>query len=115
MPALDALMRYPIRDRLERIAVPTLIVWGRNDMTVPVADAAEFERLIGANARTVILEDTGHLPMLERPRVFNPILLATSRTGADAAQRVTAPSDALLTSFAYFVITPSANAGAGAS
>ena len=83
VPALDALMRYPIRDRLERIAVPTLIVWGRNDMTVPVADAAEFERLIGANARTVILEDTGHLPMLERPGVFNPIL-ADFVTGADA-------------------------------
>ena len=27
-----------------------LIVWGRNDMLVPVADAARYEHLIGDNA-----------------------------------------------------------------
>ena len=41
------------------IEVPTLIVWGRNDILIPVEDAYEFERLIGANARAVIFDDTG--------------------------------------------------------
>jgi pimeloyl-ACP methyl ester carboxylesterase len=74
IPALEALMDYSFRERLERIEVPTLIVWGRNDMLVPVGDAARYERLIGDNARAVILDDTGHVPMIERPRRFNALL-----------------------------------------
>jgi pimeloyl-ACP methyl ester carboxylesterase len=74
IPALGALMDYKIRDRLSRIEVPTLVVWGRNDLLVPVGDAERFERLIGDNARSVIFEDTGHLSMLERPNRFNELL-----------------------------------------
>jgi pimeloyl-ACP methyl ester carboxylesterase len=72
--AFDNLMRYSFRDKLERIEVPTLIVWGRNDMLIPADDAEMFEHLIGDNARSVIFEDTGHLPMLERPTRFNELL-----------------------------------------
>jgi pimeloyl-ACP methyl ester carboxylesterase len=71
---LDAVLSYKIRERLSEIEIPTLIVWGRNDILVPVGDAAEFERLIGANAHAVIFEDTGHLSMLERPSRFNELL-----------------------------------------
>jgi pimeloyl-ACP methyl ester carboxylesterase len=74
VPAMEALTDYSFREDLVRIDVPTVIVWGRNDMLVPVADADEFERLIGANARTEIFEDTGHVPMLERPSRFNALL-----------------------------------------
>jgi pimeloyl-ACP methyl ester carboxylesterase len=72
--AFGSLMSYSFRDKLERIEVPTLIVWGRNDMLVPVQDAEMFEHLIGDNAHSVIFEDTGHLPMLERPSRFNELL-----------------------------------------
>jgi pimeloyl-ACP methyl ester carboxylesterase len=74
LSAFDALMGYSFRDRLERIEVPVLIVWGRNDILVPVSDAELFEHLIGDNAHSVIFEDTGHLPMLERPTRFNRLL-----------------------------------------
>jgi pimeloyl-ACP methyl ester carboxylesterase len=72
--AFDSLMGYSFRDKLARIEVPVLIVWGRNDILVPVADAEMYEHLIGDNARAVIFEDTGHLPMLERPTRFNELL-----------------------------------------
>jgi pimeloyl-ACP methyl ester carboxylesterase len=72
--AFDALMRYSFRDNLERIEIPVLIVWGRNDILVPVDDAEMYEHLIGENAHSVIFEDTGHLPMLERPSRFNELL-----------------------------------------
>jgi pimeloyl-ACP methyl ester carboxylesterase len=72
--AFEAVLSYSFRDKLERIEVPVLIVWGRNDMLVPVADAENFEHLIGDNAHSVIFEDTGHLPMLERPTRFNELL-----------------------------------------
>jgi pimeloyl-ACP methyl ester carboxylesterase len=68
--ALDALSDYPIRDRLERIAAPTLVVWGDRDRLVPVDDADAFEELI-PNARKIVYEDTGHVAMLERPERFN--------------------------------------------
>jgi pimeloyl-ACP methyl ester carboxylesterase len=74
LPALEALLSYSFRDRLVEIEIPVLIVWGRNDMLVPVADADGFQELIGANARKVIFEDTGHGAMIERPSRFNALL-----------------------------------------
>ncbi len=73
VPALDALLSYPLRDRLGAIVCPTLIVWGDRDQIVPVSDAHRFERLI-PGSRKVILPDTGHVTMLERPLIFNGLL-----------------------------------------
>jgi pimeloyl-ACP methyl ester carboxylesterase len=72
--AFRALLSYSFRDRLDRITIPVLIVWGRNDILVPVEDAENFEHLIGENAHSVIFDDTGHLAMIERPRRFNELL-----------------------------------------
>jgi pimeloyl-ACP methyl ester carboxylesterase len=74
LAALEALASYDFRDRLPEVTAPTLVVWGREDNLVPVRDADEFERLI-PSARKVILEDTGHVPMLERPQTFNDLLV----------------------------------------
>lgn len=71
MDALEALGTYPIEDRLERIECPTLVLWGRNDRLVPLRDADRFVRAIGANARKLVYDDTGHVAMLERPARFN--------------------------------------------
>jgi pimeloyl-ACP methyl ester carboxylesterase len=70
LPALDALTDYPIRDRLDDIKAPTLIVWGEKDLLVPVKDAKKFDELI-PDSTLVIYEKTGHVPMLERPERFN--------------------------------------------
>jgi pimeloyl-ACP methyl ester carboxylesterase len=68
--ALDAMCDYPLRDRLQHISCPTFIVWGDKDRLVPVRDAAVFEELI-PDARSVVYQDTGHVPMMERPARFN--------------------------------------------
>ncbi len=72
--ALEAMCRYPLRDRLEKIRCPTLIVWGEKDSIIPVRDANEFERLI-SDSRKVVMKDTGHIPMAERPQAFNDVLV----------------------------------------
>ena len=72
--AFRALLSYSFRDKLDRIKMPVLIVWGRNDILVPVDDADVFEHLIGENARAVVFEDTGHLAMIERPHRFNQLV-----------------------------------------
>ena len=74
VPAMKALLSYGFRDQLARIEIPTLVVWGRNDMLVPRGDAREYVRLIGDNARREMFDDTGHLSMLERPTRFNELL-----------------------------------------
>ncbi len=73
LPALEALTDYDFRDRLTRIGCPTLIVWGAEDVLVPVADADEFERLID-DSRKLVFDDTGHMAMIERPETFNQAL-----------------------------------------
>ncbi len=47
--------------------VPALVLWGREDRVLPVEDAQVFTRLL-PQAELVVMADTGHLPMLERPR-----------------------------------------------
>ncbi len=81
---LEALSTHPIRDRLPEIACPTLVVWGAGDHIVPVRDADVFEELI-PDARKVVWEDTGHLPMLERPERFNALLGAFLSEGPGEA------------------------------
>ena len=75
MPALRAMVSYPLRHRLAEIACPTLVIWGENDRLVPLRDASSFQRLI-PGARKIVYADTGHVPMLERPARFNADLRA---------------------------------------
>ena len=72
--AITNLVGYDIRHRLEEIEVPTLIVWGRNDRVVPSQGAPFYQRLIGDNARLVVFDRCGHLPMIERPLRFNRLI-----------------------------------------
>jgi pimeloyl-ACP methyl ester carboxylesterase len=71
--ALRASLSYDFRDRLPEIRQPTLIVWGEYDSILPVRDADEFERLI-EDSRKVVMENTGHVPMIERASAFNDML-----------------------------------------
>jgi pimeloyl-ACP methyl ester carboxylesterase len=71
--ALRACLDYDFRDRLPEVKLPTLIVWGEKDSIIPVRDANEFERLI-PDSRKLVMRDTGHIPMAERPEAFNDVL-----------------------------------------
>jgi pimeloyl-ACP methyl ester carboxylesterase len=71
--ALGAIWGYDTRTRLPEIEIPTMVVWGLNDQIVPVEGALGYHRLI-PHSRLELFERTGHLPMLERPLRFNPLL-----------------------------------------
>lgn len=68
--AMRACLEYDLRDRLPNIGCPTLVVWGEKDMTIPVQDADKFTDLI-EGSRKLIMQDTGHVSMAERPVTFN--------------------------------------------
>ncbi len=72
--AMAAMISNELADEVGRIAAPVLIVHGRNDMLVPVADSVWLRSQI-PGATLEVFEDTGHLAMLERPIRFNETLL----------------------------------------
>ena len=83
--ALRASLNYDFRDRLPEIGVPTLIVWGEKDSIIPVNDAQEFERLI-PDSRKVVMQDTGHVSMAERPETFNDLMMEFLAERGSAAE-----------------------------
>ncbi len=56
---------HGLAKRLFRVAVPTLIVWGREDALVPVAYAEAFARSI-RGSQVKIVEGCGHIPQVEK-------------------------------------------------
>jgi pimeloyl-ACP methyl ester carboxylesterase len=54
-----------LRKRLHRITAPTLLVWGTKDRMVPPSYADDFAALI-PDARVELLDDAGHMVVLER-------------------------------------------------
>ncbi|MDQ3573101.1 MAG: alpha/beta fold hydrolase [Actinomycetota bacterium] len=73
LAAVEAVAGYEPSAPLEALTMPAMIVWGRDDMILPVIDAAEYGGRL-PSAQTVILDATGHLPQLERPVRFNRLL-----------------------------------------
>jgi pimeloyl-ACP methyl ester carboxylesterase len=54
-------------ERFREVAVPALVLWGRDDRIVPPEHAARFGRDL-AQARVVMLDRCGHWPQIERAR-----------------------------------------------
>jgi 2-hydroxy-6-oxonona-2,4-dienedioate hydrolase len=61
-----------LRKRLIEIAIPTLVIWGRNDTTIPVENIEYFKQM--PNVMTLILEGSGHSPYVEKPLEFYKII-----------------------------------------
>lgn len=57
----------PLEDQLANISVPTLIIWGKYDRLIDVSCTEKLRTAIPRN-ECIIMEDTGHMPMIERPR-----------------------------------------------
>jgi pimeloyl-ACP methyl ester carboxylesterase len=51
---------------LYTIKSPTLIIWGEDDLWIPVEDGFKFKERM-ANSNLVIMKETGHVPMEEKP------------------------------------------------
>jgi len=66
-------MGHSLAGRLSGLEVPSLLMHGREDMLVPVTDSIWLSKQL-PHADLRIFEDTGHLPMVERPVPFNDLL-----------------------------------------
>lgn len=70
MPTARAIGRSHPYQGLDEIDCPILSIGAAHDRIASIADLEVFDR-IAPTARTALLEDAGHLMMLERPRATN--------------------------------------------
>jgi len=66
--------RFHEPEAMARVSAPTLVVAGRNDMTVPHRDQVRVARSI-PNARLVTFESTGHVVPQERPEALAEVVV----------------------------------------
>jgi pimeloyl-ACP methyl ester carboxylesterase len=55
-------------EELERIQVPTTLIWGRHDPVMPLAGAQEASRRYGWPLH--VIDKAGHVPAMEQPAAF---------------------------------------------
>ena len=66
-------IRNNLGEELNQIKIPTLLIWGNNDVITPPFVAYEFNKLI-PNSEVHLIDKCGHAPMMEVPEEFNAIL-----------------------------------------
>jgi pimeloyl-ACP methyl ester carboxylesterase len=60
-------------ERLPRVAVPTLLLWGRHDLVTSFPQARRIANRI-PGCEVVVLDKSGHMPWIEEPGQFFPAL-----------------------------------------
>jgi pimeloyl-ACP methyl ester carboxylesterase len=66
--------KWDIRKDIVKLHVPTMIVVGKGDLnTTPISESVIINKLVRGSELSVV-DNAGHLVMLERPRVFNRIM-----------------------------------------
>lgn len=60
--------------RLGELNKPNLLIWGKEDPTVPVRYNETFRKLV-PNTEFHLIEQAGHIPHYEKPETINPILI----------------------------------------
>jgi pimeloyl-ACP methyl ester carboxylesterase len=68
-------IRNNLGEELHKIKLPTLLIWGNNDIITPPFVGEEFHKLM-PNSELHFIDKCGHAPMMEVPNEFNIILSA---------------------------------------
>ena len=68
----DGVQKDFIGDRYAKLNLPTLLVWGKDDMWVPLKVGLDSQEVLGG-APLVIMSSAAHAPYFERPTEFNAV------------------------------------------
>ncbi|OGK78189.1 MAG: hypothetical protein A2X36_05565 [Elusimicrobia bacterium GWA2_69_24] len=74
LASIAALATFDARDRLGRVACPTLVVAGERDCTISLASKEALARGI-PGARLAVVPDSGHATHCDQPEIFNRLVL----------------------------------------
>ncbi len=66
-------LRHNLEHELHKINVPTLLIWGKQDIITPPFVGEDFQKGIN-NAELHFIDKCGHAPMMERPEEFISIM-----------------------------------------
>lgn len=80
-----------VTEQLSKLDMPTLLIWGQDDIVTPPEVAEEFRDRM-PRARLHFIDECGHAPMIEHPDAFNDLTLEFLDGLAEEA-RVTSPSE----------------------
>ena len=58
---------------LNKVSIPALIVWGKQDAIVPVECGELYQQALG-NATLKVIDNCGHSPQIEKPQEFQTIV-----------------------------------------
>jgi pimeloyl-ACP methyl ester carboxylesterase len=72
--AAYALVEHDFSRGLRAIEAPTLVIWGAEDAVAPLRTGQALASVI-RGARLTVMEGAGHVPQLQFPQRFNPIVL----------------------------------------
>jgi pimeloyl-ACP methyl ester carboxylesterase len=62
-----------LHERLPKILMPTLFVWGKDDNMIPMECLKDYRQV--PQAKLVVINDCGHTPFVEKPAEFNKAIL----------------------------------------
>jgi len=69
---LRSLVEMDLRDALEHVVCPALVIVGDRDMVTPKTSALAIRDAL-PDARAIVISRAGHVSMMERHRVFNEV------------------------------------------
>ncbi len=87
------ILRQTLRPAADLIGADRYTIW-INPASDYWCDADEFERLI-EDSRKVVMKDTGHIPMAERPQAFNDVLVEFLAESGPAEEKEPAAGESL--------------------
>jgi len=74
--------RIPLETVLKGLPVPTLIVWGDHDRLLDVS-GADILKSVMPHAEVIVMKNTGHTPMIERPEETATAFLGFQEKGSN--------------------------------
>ena len=63
-----------IYEQIGKLSTPIMLLWGRNDQTLPLEQSDSLLKLISP-VEFHIIDDCGHIPHFEKPEIINPIIV----------------------------------------
>ena len=75
---MNEMVREPTEKRIRGLTTPTLIMWGQLDRVVSPATVPVLQKLL-PQAKVVVFDGVGHMPVMEAPETAAQAYLAFRR------------------------------------
>ncbi len=71
-PSKGVRLIYKITQKIKKLKVPVLIIWGKNDQVIPYKHGLIAKEM--TNGTLQLIDQCGHMPYIEYPEIFNKMI-----------------------------------------